>query len=169
MDIANKIIIFRDKAGLSQEEVAKQLGISKSSYSRKEKGITQFTFDEIEKLFFVLGFTLSDLSELKFPIIHEEKITPELLDELEHVIHENSQITPDWNMNREKYNRIQKALNPVLTEREHSFDFPYINIENIPRGTTVKEVLLDVRAERLINQALEVQKQLAHAIFGAEI
>ena len=169
MDLTNKIIIFRDRAGLRQEDVAERLGISKSSYSRKEKGITSFTFEEIDKLFDILGFTVSDFRELEFPIIHEEKISAELLDNLETVLSQNSRVDADWNMNRNRYNCIQKALTPVLDERTKSFDFPDINIDSVPRGTTVKEVLLDVRAERLINEALETQKKLAHAIFGAEL
>ena len=169
MDFTNKLIVFRDKAGLKQEEVADRLGISKSSYSRKENGVTQFTYEELEKLFEVLNITWLDLREMKFPIIHEEKISPDLLDELDRVIEENNSVTGDWNINREQYNRIQRALNPVLEERNHSFDFPDLNLDSIPRGTTVKEVLLDVRAERLINEALKTQKVLAHAIFGAEV
>ena len=56
--------------------------------------MTKFTFEEIERLFDILGFTLSDLRELRFPIIHEERIAPKLLDELERVLHENNQIMP---------------------------------------------------------------------------
>lgn len=63
MYLTNKIIIFRDRADLSQEEVAKRRGISKSSYSRK-KGIAQLIFDEIEKLFDILVFTLLDIKGL---------------------------------------------------------------------------------------------------------
>ena len=168
MDFNNKVIILRDKAGLTQEEVAEGLNISKSSYSRKENGITQFTFEEFRKLSDILGFTVTDFRDLKFPIIHEVKISPELLDELERSLCDNNQISPEWNINKDRYNRIQKALKPVLDEKMHSFDFPDINMNNIPQGTTIKEVRLDIRAEKLINEALEAQNRLAHAIFGAE-
>ncbi len=78
-------------------------------------------------------------------------------------------ISQDWNENRERYNNIQRALKPVMDKRLESFDFPEIDFEKEPSGTRVKEVLLDTRAERLVEKAFCAQKRLANAIFGAEL
>lgn len=169
MDLLNKLIILRDRSGLKQEEVAQKLNISISSFRRKEKGITQFSVEEFENLLLIYNVTYDDLKNISFPIIHEEIISNNLLDKLERTNEECSQISYDWNINREKYNKIQKALDPVLDERMHSFDFPDLNLEYVAKGTYLKEVILDVRAERLINEAMSIQKKLAHAIFGAEM
>lgn len=169
MDILNKIIILRDRAGMKQEEVAKLLGISKSSYHRKEKGLTQFTLEEFDELLKIFNATYSDIKDMDFPLVHKETISEELLSNLERTIGESGNVSTDWNANREKYNNIQRALMPVLDEREHSFDFPDLNMDYIAAGTIVKEVLLDLRAEKLIHEAMHLQKNLAHAIFGAEI
>lgn len=168
MTIQNKIIILRDRSGLTQEDVAKQLGISKSSYCRKEKGNSHFTIEELEKLLGIFNASYDDLYEISFPLIHEEKISPKLLDALEDTVNNNSLPLSEWNENKARYERIQKALNPVLKERDRAFDFPELNLEDIERGTTVKQVNLDVRAEKLIKRALDAQAELAHAIFGAE-
>lgn len=169
MDILNKIIILRDRAGMKQEDVAKLLGISKSSYHRKEKGMTQFTIEEFDELLRIFNATYSDIKDMDFPIVHKELISEKLLSNLERTINGSCNISADWNINREQYNNIQRALTPVLKEREHSFDFPELNMACISNGTVVKEVLLDIRAEKLIHKAMELQKSLAHAIFGADM
>ena len=169
MNVLNKIIILRDRSGMKQEEVAKLLGISKSSYHRKEKGLTQFTLEEFDGLLKIFNATYSDIKDMDFPLVHRETISEELLNNLERTIRENSNASMDWNANRDKYNNIQRALMPVLNERDRSFDFPDLNMDHIVAGTIVKEVLLDVRAEKLIHEAMDLQKNLAHAIFGAEM
>lgn len=166
MTINNKLIILRYRAGLTQEEVAKRLKISKSSYCRKEKGNSVITTDELERLLDIYEATYDDFIELKFPVIHDEKISTEYLDELERVL-EKSKPVADFDKNRDKYNSIQDALRPVLNERDRSFDFPEIDTSEILCGTTVKQVNLDIRAEVLIRRAFQAQSELAHSIFGA--
>ncbi|MBO6297610.1 MAG: helix-turn-helix transcriptional regulator [Lachnospiraceae bacterium] len=168
MEINNKIIILRDRARMKQEEVANALGISKSSYCRKERGETQFTIDEFSKLLEVFHVAYSDFYEMEFPIVHKEIVPDELLDNLQIALDMNNTISSDWNENRDRYNNIQRALKPVMDKRMEAFDFPDINTVNIPQGTYLKEVLLDARAENLMSRAFAAQNRLAHAIFGAE-
>lgn len=168
MEINNKIIILRDRVGMKQEEVATALGISKSSYCRKERGETQFTIDEFSKLLEVFHVAYSDFYDMEFPIVHKEIVPDELLDSLQSALDMNNTISSDWNTNKEQYNKIQRALKPVMDKRMEAFYFPDINTENIPSGTCLKEVLLDARAENLMSRAFEVQNRLAHAIFGAD-
>lgn len=168
MTIQNKIIFLRDRANLTQDEVAKQLGISKSSYYRKEKSINSFTVEEFEKLLKLFNVTYDDFYDIQFPVTHEERIPSELLDNLDSAI-DNSLPTDDWNENKTRYEKIQKALNSVLEERYKAFDFPEINLVDEISGTILKQVILDLRAESLIRKALYVQKQLTHSIFGANV
>lgn len=46
----NKVLGFRKMVGLTQEQTAKELGISTNSFANKEKGRTDFTESEM-KLF----------------------------------------------------------------------------------------------------------------------
>lgn len=45
----------RESAGLSQEHVAQSLGISPVTYGRKERGLNDFTFAEVEQIAELLG------------------------------------------------------------------------------------------------------------------
>ena len=102
--ILDKIVLLRDRVGMKQEDVARCLGISKSSYRRKEKGDTEFTLTEFEKLLQAFKVTYSDLKDIEFPVVHEEKISTGLLDSLERVNNECCEISGDWNINKDYYN-----------------------------------------------------------------
>lgn len=50
-----KVKEARKKKGLSQEELAKTLGINKIAYNRIENGKTKLTFDRVYQLMDILG------------------------------------------------------------------------------------------------------------------
>ena len=52
---------WREDRGLSQDQVAEAIGISKASVSRVENGITPYTQDVLETYARVLGCTVADL------------------------------------------------------------------------------------------------------------
>ena len=55
------LIGYRKIVGLTQKEIAKQIGIGETSYCHKERGQTDFTQTEMEKivdLFQSLGYEL---------------------------------------------------------------------------------------------------------------
>jgi transcriptional regulator with XRE-family HTH domain len=52
---------WREHRGLSQDQVAEAIGISKASVSRVENGITPYTQDVLETYARVLGCTVADL------------------------------------------------------------------------------------------------------------
>ena len=52
---------FRKEKGLSQEDIAKALGVSQASYSYKEAGIRKFNLDEIKILKKLLNVTYEEL------------------------------------------------------------------------------------------------------------
>jgi len=43
------------KAGITEEDMCKELGISRSAFYRKKKGISEFTQSEIQKMVDFLG------------------------------------------------------------------------------------------------------------------
>jgi len=53
---------WRKLKGLTQEEVAEQLGISLNNYSAKEQGKRDFKFNEIIKFANIVGVQSSDIS-----------------------------------------------------------------------------------------------------------
>lgn len=57
----NKLRGLRVEKGYTQEEIAKLIGISFTSYQRKENGVTQFTADEIVKLAETLRVNISEI------------------------------------------------------------------------------------------------------------
>lgn len=56
-----KIRIFREKAGLSQRELASAINISQAAISQWESGETQPTLDNLRKAADILGVTPGDL------------------------------------------------------------------------------------------------------------
>ena len=56
-----KIRIFREKAGLSQRELASAINISQAAIAQWESGETQPTLDNLRKTADILGVTPGDL------------------------------------------------------------------------------------------------------------
>jgi len=88
------------------------------------------------------------------------------LDELETVICKNTEISDNWNLNREKFNELKKALDSVLKIRSNAFDFPALDLGPIEKGTTLKTVNLDIRGERLIDKCMKLQDKYCRVLFG---
>lgn len=59
-----KLIYYRAKYNLKQEDLAKILGISQPTYSKKEKGIIAITYDEMLTILVALNL-LADKNEDK--------------------------------------------------------------------------------------------------------
>ena len=64
---ASFIKALRTKRGISQLEIAKKLGISRSSYIAVEQGKRELTLGEFEKLSEVLSVSLEDLERGELP------------------------------------------------------------------------------------------------------
>ncbi len=50
-----KLLEEMDKKGISVGEMGKRLGMSRSAFYRKTKGISEFTVSEIQKIIVILG------------------------------------------------------------------------------------------------------------------
>ena len=61
MKLHEKIKYLRELKHLSQENIAFEIGINQSQYSRRENGNIKLTYDEICKLSIVLEVSIIDL------------------------------------------------------------------------------------------------------------
>jgi transcriptional regulator with XRE-family HTH domain len=61
MDIASNIKKFRELADISRKEMAANLDLSLSAYSKIERGETELTISKLEKISQVLGIDLAQL------------------------------------------------------------------------------------------------------------
>ena len=59
--IGEKVKVLREKAGLSQAQLAQFLGVDQSNISKCEKGERQFQVDHLERLGSLFGLSLGDL------------------------------------------------------------------------------------------------------------
>lgn len=58
MTLREKLIVSRDRAGLSQMELADRLGVSRQAVSRWESGDTTPTMDKLKTLAKIYGVSL---------------------------------------------------------------------------------------------------------------
>lgn len=68
--IGSKIKELREKAGLSQAQIAQFLGIDQTMVSKCEKGERQFQVDHLERLGDLFGVSLGDLMDVDIPVAH---------------------------------------------------------------------------------------------------
>ena len=61
MNIGQQIKALREKAGLSQTQIAQFLDVDQSTISKCEKGERQFQVDHLERLGSLFGLSLGDL------------------------------------------------------------------------------------------------------------
>ncbi|MEI3064219.1 MAG: helix-turn-helix transcriptional regulator [Oscillospiraceae bacterium] len=71
MTLREKLIVSRNKAGLSQMELAERLGVSRQAVSRWESGDTTPTMDKLKALAKIYGVSLdwlcSDAADRRTP------------------------------------------------------------------------------------------------------
>ena len=71
MTLREKLIVLRDRAGLSQMELAERLGVSRQAVSRWESGDTTPTMDKLKSLAKIYGVSLdwlcSDAADRELP------------------------------------------------------------------------------------------------------
>lgn len=170
MDNANKLRVLRHEAGLSQQQVADAIGVSKSTYFRLEKSTeynSNMTVEILLKLLELYHITFENFNDIDFPIVKTEKFSPSLVRELESVVTDDfATLSPDWRENRDKLKELQTVLFKVMDERAKFFDFPELDLTSLTKmPITVKTVNLDVKVEKLLERAFKVQKMFSNAIF----
>ena len=109
MDIGNKLRVLRHEVGYSQQKVADYLNISKSKYCRMEDNSSSPDARELEQIFLLYGISPNDFFGMEFPIRHKLIYPEGILDNFEMEIENLRELTEDWNINRERLNRLRKA------------------------------------------------------------
>lgn len=164
MTDSNKLIILRDRAKFSQQDVADALSVSKSTYCRYERGDTQLGINELDAILKLYSISYEDFSGIHFPIKKTISYPKKLLENLRDALIDGQEISDSYSANKQKYYRIKDALEPLLLINQEALDFPDLDISHIQPGTTLKEVVLDVRGEKLIQEAFIIQTNLFSAM-----
>ena len=68
IEIANRLLEYRKKSGLSQEELAEKLNISRQSVSKWERAEASPDTDNLIELAKIYGVTMDDLLNVEKPI-----------------------------------------------------------------------------------------------------
>ena len=166
MNDGNKLKILRSEYGYSQREIAEKIGMSKSKYCRLENNETILIYDELIKILKIYSISFEDFSGINLPIKRVVTYPQDILDRLEKVIAESKMSSEDWNLNREQFNLLRQALNPVIKLREKALDLPDLDLSGLECDITVKTVTFDVRGEKLIDECLELQNSYCKRLFG---
>lgn len=166
MDTSNKLIIHRSEARKTQQQVADMLNISKSTYRRMERGEAIPDLEQIKKIADFYDIPEEEFYNTSFPIVHTVSYSQGLLDDFRKLIAENEEITDDWKTNHFRFKKLQEGFEKVWEEKAKALEFPHLNLESIPTGTTVKRVNLDIEGEELMDYCLKVQKALGKALFS---
>ena len=83
MDIGERIKIFRKSAGLTQEQLAKNSGLSRNAIYNYENGRRSPDIETLNKIAAALGVTSNELLGLSTNSINLSRIsTPKLIEEL---------------------------------------------------------------------------------------
>lgn len=61
IEITGRLVSYRKAANLTQEEMAKRIGIDRATYNKKENNPRLFTYEEQQKLEEVLRSVFKDL------------------------------------------------------------------------------------------------------------
>ena len=73
MDLANKLLELRKKKGLSQEEVADALGVSRQTVSKWETGMSTPDFDKIQPLCELYEISTNELLNVSYEVKRDKK------------------------------------------------------------------------------------------------
>lgn len=165
MNISERLKTYRYQSGLSQQEVADALELSKATYCRMEKGESLPDAAELDKLLKLYNVSYEEMIRSGTPITRAIKYSPRALADLKKILSETF-VTERWEENRESLNRLKAALKPVITTREEAFDFPELRLDEIGDGKTLKTVILDTESEILIQKCFAKQEELLKALLG---
>jgi transcriptional regulator with XRE-family HTH domain len=72
MKLGNKIRVFRQIKGYSQEVMAENLGISNTGYAKMERGESKITEERLQKIANILGITTEDLQNFDEKMIFKD-------------------------------------------------------------------------------------------------
>jgi len=122
MSIGNNIQTIRKNLGLLQKEVALELNLDKSSYSKVEKDMREVKVSELKTLSNLFNMSVDDI------INYDENITPKeiILEDKS----ENEQIKLINQLDEEDKSTILKIIDTMLTKKKFK-DFFNKNVASL--------------------------------------
>lgn len=170
MNLAEKLKYLRIEHGYTLDYVANALGITKSSYNRKENGDTRLQAEEVPKLLQLYNISYDDFYMQPAPPINirtipYKKEDLELLETLTKT-YGNMSDYGDWDEVKRASDKLHEAMKPVLETRNTALRPPHVSLaDNCPTNVTLKSVTLDLHAERIISRAMALEDQLYDEMF----
>lgn len=156
MNLSQQLVKLRQEKGCSQQNIADYLNIHKSLYCNYEKGNRTPDLEKLNALARFYDVPLRSLIVL--PLRNTVIYSDGLLDEFEAAIKKYSVAEGNWDEVRANYHALKEVLRRVIDERSEALEFPDLGIDiSNYVGKTIKEVTLDMRGEKLIDDALKVQ------------
>lgn len=153
---------LRLERGYTQKEVANYLGVDVSTYAHYELARRTPDVKKLRMLAELYGLN-DELLGATLPIVARTVYPAELLNSLESAINDCPGHTGNYQKDKEIYNNLKAALEPVLEIRDNALDLPDIDLKKYTEpfwGQTVKRVELDMRAEKLIFECINKQNEV---------
>ncbi len=150
---------LRLEHGYTQQDVARVLKIDKSTYAHYEAARRTPDIDKLKKLATLYGLT-DQLLGAKLPIVAKTVYPKKMLDNLEAAINSCAESTGNYKKDYIEYKKLKEALAPVMKIRDDALDLPNIPVGIYEENITLKQVELDMRAEKLIFACIDKQGEV---------
>ena len=153
---------LRLEKGYTQKEVANYLGVDVSTYAHYELARRTPDVKKLRMLAELYGLN-DELLGATLPIVARAVYPTELLNRLESAIKDCPGHTGNYQKDKESYDNLKAALEPVLEIRNNALDLPNIDLTKYTdpfSNQTVKSVELDMRAEKLIFECIDKQNDV---------
>ena len=157
MELGEHLREYRAKRNMTQQAIADELQIDKSTYAHYEAGKRVPNAKTWVKLTRFMQLPV-------FPAKIAAEYPDGMLDEFENIIEINgTPIKVDYEGNTIKAEKIHVALIKVMDARAKSIDTSCLPVESLfdkPMPQTIANVTLDMRGEYLIKQAMHCYDEL---------
>ena len=133
MEYPNNIAMIRRMRGLTQELVAREIGVSRPKYINIEKGLSELTVSQVEKLKQLLEVDFEDLIGVETGKFDYKKFIREESNALDSELVETKE--PDGVRNDKKINSLKlfedKVVRSVWDEKEEKWWFSVVDVVGI--------------------------------------
>lgn len=150
MQLHERIKNLRIEAGQTQKQLADYLEVDVTTYAHYEAGRRTPNAARLKKLADYYNLD-NELLGASLPITMVQEFSESDLDNLEKTLADTQWEKADYLSNKIRYDRLKAAVEPVLHAWEESMSLPDIDISRIPAGTEVKKVVINQRANALID------------------
>jgi putative transcriptional regulator len=109
--VLDRIKLVRKQSGLRQEDIAKKLGINKSTYSQWETGKTNITLEDLHRIAKCYSISISFLTQSEEDFVSYKVLCQQEIDYLNSIV-ENKESANKWLS--EDYNELRKQAHEDL-------------------------------------------------------